>query len=391
MGPTNNVNSQIFNDNEIRNQVWNHTNKKPFILTTESLIQNWNLPINPYHEHIKYPVIPPWYDITAHISLNLKTPTNKSLGTTHNYQTSLETIYEKYKDAIHIYTDGSKVTDNSTGAAFYEPKSATRSNWRLHDSACIVSAELSAINVATSWLLTQNNPKQAVILTDSKTSLHLIKHRIPKRYIHSITRIHENLTKLKNTGWEITLQWIPSHCGIKGNELVDHHANNGRLLQEITYPIELINLQNLVKKHKKTKWQQEWDLNKQNTNYGLIKPTLGDWPWYRTNNRTIDVIITKLRLEKVHLNKYLNKIKLSDTELCNQCNLDEVEDIEHYLLHCPKYRIQRDTLITNLRKIGINTISINTLLGNPNTNTDTKRKIVKILIMFLRSTKRLTP
>ena len=90
---------------------------------------------------------------------------------------------------------------------------------------------------------------------------------------------------------------------------------------------------------------------KQNTNYGLIKPTLGDWPWYRTNNRTIDVIITKLRLEKVHLNKYLNKIKLTDTELCNQCNLDEVEDIEHYLLHCPKYRIQRDTLITNLRKL----------------------------------------
>ena len=102
------------------------------------------------------------------------------------------------------------------------------------------------------------------------------------------------------------------------------------------------------------------------------------------------MLITKLKLEKIHLNKSLNKIKLSDTDLCTQCNLKEIEDTSHYLLHCPKYKIQRDKLTSNLRKLGINALSINTLLGNPNTNTDTKRKIVKLLIIYLRTTKRLS-
>ena len=349
-----------------------------------------NLPIDPLHKHIKYPVIPPWYNLNSHIRLNTTIPTTKAMGKEHNKQSTLNTIYETYKDALHIYTDGSKALDNSTGAAFYEPKSSARSKWRLHDGSCIVSAELSAINVATKWILTLDNPRKAIIFTDSKTSLHLIKHRIPKRYPHSITRIHENIIELTNKGWELILQWIPSHCNVMGNELVDEYANQGRQLPEITYPIEINNLKTLTKNHKKKKWQRNWDVDKQHTNYGLLKPTIGDWPWCRTKNRSTDVLITKLKLEKVNLNKYLHKIKLSDTELCTQCNLNDIEDISHYLLHCPKYQVQRDELISNLRKYGVNTLSLNILLGNPNTNTDTKRKIIKLLTIYLRKTKRLS-
>ena len=45
----------------------------------------------------------------------------------------------------------------------------------------------------------------------------------------------------------------------------------------------------------------------------MLKPTIRNWSWYRTNNKTADVLINKLKLEKVPLNKYLNKIKLIKT------------------------------------------------------------------------------
>ena len=47
MGPNNNVHAQIFNDNEIENQNYSRFFKKPFILKTQSIIQNWNLPKTP--------------------------------------------------------------------------------------------------------------------------------------------------------------------------------------------------------------------------------------------------------------------------------------------------------------------------------------------------------
>ena len=119
----------------------------------------------------------------------------------------------------------------------YQPHSV-QDNGKLGDANCRTILHLQRFD----------NPRQAVILTDSKTSLHLIKQRIPKRYSHGITRIHENIITLKNLGWDIHLQWIPSHCNIRGNELVDHQANLGRGLQDITYPIELNNLKKLNQK-----------------------------------------------------------------------------------------------------------------------------------------------
>ena len=73
---------------------------------------------------------------------------------------------------------------------------------------------------------------------------------------------------------------------------------------------------------------------------------IGNWYWCRHDNRALDVIMTKMRLEKVGLNKYLKKINLSPTDLCEQCISGEIEDVTHFLTSCQKYNTQREKLYT---------------------------------------------
>ena len=205
----------------------------------------------------------------------------------------------------------------------------------------------------------------------------------------SITKIHENIIPLKNKNVNIKLQWIPSHCDIKGNDVADKLANEGRTLPQITWPIELHNIKNFIKKQMLKKWQQDWDIKKQNRDYGLLKPTIGNWHWYRNKNRAIEVKLTRLRLGTSALNQHLHKIKRSDTKLCQQCNTNQEENTEHFLLHCGKFTQQRHKMKNEIRKLGINTLNLNLLIGECNTDPQIKKQIIKELILYIKETKRL--
>ena len=96
----------------------------------------------------------------------------------------------------------------------------------MNPDISIAGAELSAIHKALAHI--KDNvipkgriPKTAVILTDSKVSLYLIKQRKPKAYVYSTTAIQEYIIAIQSHGWSISLQWIPSHCDIPGNEIAD--------------------------------------------------------------------------------------------------------------------------------------------------------------------------
>ena len=69
-------------------------------------------------------------------------------------------------------------------------------------------------------------------------------------YIHNITRIPEIIITLTSIKWDVKLQWIPRHCNIKGNDLVDH--------QENLWCNPRNNLPNRTKKSDKNKWHQLW-------------------------------------------------------------------------------------------------------------------------------------
>ena len=135
--------------------------KRPFVAQVENIINTWNLQRQPMMENILYPVIPPWLNLECLIEHNLVIPTTKSMGIEHNKQSVLHTLRTKYREYKQIYTDGSYSEDeNRTGAAFWAPYNLTHSSWRLHNGSSIVGAEMSAIHIATSWLLQTNNPEK---------------------------------------------------------------------------------------------------------------------------------------------------------------------------------------------------------------------------------------
>ena len=98
-------------------------------------------------------------------------------------------------------------------------------------------------------------PKSVVILTDSKVSLYLIRQRKPKAYFSSISIIQDHIMKIKNQGWNIAFQWVPSHCGLLGNEVADQTANEAHNLEVIDdYYIEMEELKVLLRETAHQQW-----------------------------------------------------------------------------------------------------------------------------------------
>ena len=87
--------------------------------------------------------------------------------------------------------------------------------------------EIEAIVTAVQQLLYRTNQFQkAVILSDSQAAIEAIVNmdETPSSQIKNIRTIIKQLSNLKK---KITLQWIPAHCGIHGNEKADSLAKKG--------------------------------------------------------------------------------------------------------------------------------------------------------------------
>ena len=217
----------------------------------------------------------------------------------------------------------------------------------------------------------------------------MVMTQIKGTFAASVQAIQNNLLTLIQKGGTLLFQWVPSHCNIQPNDFVDKAANDARLITDINEHIELVDLYRHVKSRQAVRWQTFWDLDKQETFLGNIKDKLGHWDWCRHANRFTDVIMTRFRLGKVELNKYLKGIKKSDTDLCLHCNSGDVEDIHHYLLHCTAFTDARQKLKDDLRRLNVHVMNINILLGDSGYSPQTKKRINDAMAKYILNSKRL--
>lgn len=122
-----------------------------------------------------------------------------------------------------IYTDGS--VDQQTGcagAAFYTTNTVHKT--RISNHASTLQTELVAILKALHHC-NKNAPCKTLILTDSLAAIDTLRHPTPpQNNVALVTEIHAIASSLLNKGGSITIHWIPSHVGIKGNEAADKAA-----------------------------------------------------------------------------------------------------------------------------------------------------------------------
>ena len=137
----------------------------------------------------------------------------------HAWKFVFSLMLEKYKDYLHIYTDGSK-RDNLNGAGAWV--NGHKILARLPEECSILTCELYAILIGLQFTKFQNLP--IVIFSDSYSAMQALEnhHNIKNGLVQKI------IQAMKTYKESICIAWIPSHTGIEGNEKADETAKEAR-------------------------------------------------------------------------------------------------------------------------------------------------------------------
>jgi ribonuclease HI len=213
-------------------------------------------------------------------------------------------------------------------------------------------------------------PGSTIIFTDSKSNLEALENA-------SLTNPEiAQLFNILQVNERITIQWIPGHSGIPGNDIVDQIAkwSAASPVLPIITPAKTAEayIQDVVQqiaKNWKLKFENSAPSPPPSHRYVTTKlPTqfhiarLYDSTRPPAQNTTL----TRLRTGTFNLNHYLHKINRADTPKC-KCGFNN-ETIAHFLLRCPMHRAQRRVLRNNITRIAgrsASPLNLDVLLDQP--------------------------
>ena len=272
-----------------------------------------------------------------------------------------------YAGYLEIYTDGSKIANKelkTTASAIYILQIKKAINWKLRPEHSVISSELFALEKALQFIKGSIGAENYIILTDSRSSLQLIKAN-NDAYTGIVSKIQELLLQL-NSERSVILHWIRGHSNVRGNEIVDQaakkgHENNKSVLFNLSKSEEISCLKGVFYQY----WNDCWTMDTNISQKGLFLQKLRgslkhDTAIDNINHRRSEVVLRRLRMGHVGLNQYLHRFGMNDTNMCEACGVPET--VEHYLLFCGKYNVARNTMKHRLANLNLQ-FTIKNLLG----------------------------
>nr|KAG5709638.1 hypothetical protein BaRGS_001688 [Batillaria attramentaria] len=171
------------------------------------------------------PVFPPWELAKPEYEHRYAEGASKKADSALATTLAREKIEQRFSQHLKIYTDGSVLDSGQVGCAFVIPDLGITRRYKLNAGLSIFSAEMYAILMACTFVNDMPNPPLgAVILSDSKSSLQALERGGTRNMSDVQSEIlflaHQIITK----GTALALMWLPSHSGIRGNELADRAA-----------------------------------------------------------------------------------------------------------------------------------------------------------------------
>ena len=268
-----------------------------------------------------------------------------------------ETIDRYHPTMIKAYSDGSaqEATRNGGYGSYislpqsndpikiYGPCGTYCNNY----DAEIVAITKTIQKVEQEFDYSNIQPEDLVIFTDSQSALEAIESHKDKPSI----LIEELLSNCHNTSIKfninITLQWIPGHCGIFGNEQADALAKLGSNMPQINKETSFNTAKSLAKKYSKQTWKAQWAQN--DTGRTLYKFQTDPNPRDAINQleRKHQCNVFRLRTGHCLLNGHRSRLNPQVQPNCRHCG-HQNETVEHHLLHCERLKeIRKDLLPEN--------------------------------------------
>ena len=237
---------------------------------------------------------------------------------------------------ITVYTDGSTDGHQEKGGAGVYIHDATHSTI-LEESypagryCSSYGGECVAMLKALEWL--QRNPTPSLICTDSDSLVSALEENNWKDRDPWLKQIKKIIFDYPQ---EITLLWIPSHCGIEGNDKADELAKKGTEKNQEDIPVTHAIMKAKIK-------AQSWPLTHtraEQTYQDLRKPNYKiekEWP------KRVRSLFSRLRTgHAVELKAYRHRIEKEEDGICELCE-EEDETIEHVLCRCSAESRKRHT------------------------------------------------
>ena len=103
-----------------------------------------------------------------------------------------------------------------------------------------------------------------------------------------------------------------------------------------------------------------------------------------TRTTVMKLLIFRLRMGHAGVNFYLNRFGMTESELCQNCQVPET--ILHFLLECDNHRTQREILLGKLRAIGIMNPNLKIILGGDENHKENRGNILASLLEYIIST-----
>ncbi|MCG8431297.1 MAG: hypothetical protein MJA29_09010, partial [Candidatus Omnitrophica bacterium] len=289
--------------------------------------------------------IPPWTNIkapTIKTSLLDSTVTKDTLPTILK-TCALETIDSYPASWIQIYTDGSAFKGTTFAGYGILLKYPDGSFLEYSDSCGTTcsnyEAEILALQTATQLVhqqfeLGEKNPTNIVMFTDSKSTLQALETQENSHIdIENLTKEINNL--LTSYDVHLTLQWVPGHTDVHGNEAADRLAKEGAKKEQPTKPCSMNTVRQVLRNDSKEEWLNRWatGFTGRVMHKHMNRPKRNDK--INTLKREQQSLIFQLRTGHSKLNYHLNRINPTIPANCRNCP-HPCETVEHVLFECPK-------------------------------------------------------
>ena len=281
-----------------------------------------------------------WESVPVKVNFEM-TQFDKKITSPQVIQAAFNEILVNYQGYCHIYTDGSKANERSASAV-YSP--VANHSFRVADNSTPFTAEIEAIQSALMDCDKTRSHKKFVIFSDSLSFLQTIaiqdtKNPLALQVLDLIQKILSPNNKREK--W-LEFCWIPSHKGIKGNEVADKMAKEALNKPTSTrFKVPYTDKNPQIKAFINAEWQQYWGTTQMDNKLYAIMPTLTEYD-VSNLNRKEQVLIHRIRIGHTRLTHgyLMDELTHAQPPQCFYCNIQTTQiemTVEHLMIHCTAF------------------------------------------------------